>query len=182
MKRLTFKSSIILFICLVLTFSLCSCGGNMTDELVKAELERLLPMSYEMNDIFWGKGLPCVESPTSLRYVPVDSECGYKSTEEILAKAAEVFSDDYIKDIKAAVFTDTDDIDPRYIDTDGVLKIDMTNKGFENIKGNIDISSAKIKKQDSRTVIVSAKYEDGGDIEITMVLQNGKWHLDSATY
>ena len=182
MKRLTFKSSIIFLVCVILMLTLVSCGGNMTDELVKAELERLLPISYEMNDIFWGKGLPYKSSPSSLKYVPVSDECEYKSTEEILAKASEVFSQDYLEDIKAAVFTDTDDIDPRYIDIDGILKIDVSNKGFEDIKGNIDISSAEIKKQDSRTVIVSAKYEDGGDIEITLVLQNGKWHLDSATY
>ena len=181
MKALKLKSKILLVLCLILTTVLCSCGGNMTDESVKAELERLLPLSYEMNDIFWGKGLPYDEPITKVRYVPVKSECGFKSTDEILAKAAEIYSAEYVEDIKSAVFTDTDDIDPRYMDVDGVLKTDVSNKGFD-IKGNIDISTAKIKKQNRNTVIVSAKYEDGGDIEIALVLQDGKWYLDSATY
>ena len=153
----------------------------MTDEQAKAELERLLPLSYELNEIFWGKGLPTQQLDSSDRMLPVTADCGFSSTEEILKKAAEVFSEEYLEQIKSAVFTDSDDTDPRYVDINGVLKADTANKGF-NIKGNIDIESAKIKKQNKAMVIVSAEYEDGGTTELTLVLQDGKWYLNSPTY
>ena len=153
----------------------------MTDESVRQELERLLPLSYEMNEIFWGEGLEVKESTSGLKYVPVTDECEYKSTEEILQKASEVFSKDYLDNIKEAIFTDTDDIDPRYIDTDGILKADKSNKGFD-IQGNVVIESAVIKKQNRGMVIVSVEHEDGGKNEITLVLQDGKWYIDSPTY
>lgn len=168
-------------LCLALCLCLCSCGGSMTDETVRAELERLLPLSYELNDIFWGEGLPVTDTETVNRYVPVDESCGYKTTEEILNKAAEVFSKSYLAEIKDAIFTDSDDIDPRYMDINGILKADKTNKGF-NIQGNVDISTARIKKQNAAMVVVTASYEDGDTTEITLIMQEGKWYLDSPTY
>ncbi|MBE6671277.1 MAG: hypothetical protein E7593_03645 [Ruminococcaceae bacterium] len=181
MKKRRIMNKIILLICLCLTLTLCSCGGNMTDESVRQELERLLPLSYEMNEIFWGEGLPLKESTSGLKYVPVADDCQFSSTEEILQKASEVFSKDYLENIKEALFTDTDDIDPRYIDTDGLLKGDKTNKGFD-IQSNVVIESAVIKKQNRGTVIVTVEHEDGGKNEITLVLQDGKWYIDSPTY
>ena len=175
------KNKILLIICVVTALLLCSCGGNMTDESVQAELERLLPLSYEMNEIFWGEGLPYKDNGSNNIMKPVTDDCGYKSTEDILNKASEIFSDSYMEIIKDAIFTDSDDIDPRYKDINDVLKIDTSNKGF-NIQGNIDISSAKIKKQNKGMVVVSAQYEDGGNTEITLVLQDGQWYLDSPTY
>ena len=153
----------------------------MTDESVRAELERLLPLSYELNEIFWGKGLPITDTETVNRYVAVTDDCGYKSTEEILDKAEGVFSSSYLAEIKDAIFTDSDDIDPRYMDHNGVLKADKNNKGF-NIQSNIDISTVKIKKQNAALVVVTAEYEDGDTTEITLIMQEGKWYLDSPTY
>ena len=153
----------------------------MTDESARAELERLLPLSYELNEIFWGEGLPIMDIESSNRYLPVKDDCGYKSTEEILDKAEQVFSESYLSEIKDAIFTDSDDIDPRYLDIDGVLKADKNNKGF-NIQGNIVLDTVKIKKQNSALVVVSAEYADGDTTEITLILQDGKWYLDSPTY
>jgi hypothetical protein len=153
----------------------------MTDQTVRDELERLLPLSYEMNEIFWGKGLEYQMLETNDRYMPVTESCPYKTTQEILDKASEVFSEEYIAIIKDAIFTDSEDIDPRYIEVNGVLKADKTQEGFD-IKGNIVVESAVVKKQNRTTVIVSAEYEDGVETEITLVLRDGKWYLNSPTY
>ena len=153
----------------------------MTDESARAELERLLPVSYEMNEIFWGKGLGYTDDGSNNRYMTVDEDCGYKTIEEIITKASEVFSEEYIAIIKDAVFTDSDDIDPRYIEVNGKLMADKNNKGF-NIHGNIKIDSAVIKRQNKRTVLIAAEYEDGGKTELTLVLKDGKWFLNSPTY
>ena len=175
------KSKLVIILCLIFPVVLCSCGGNMTDQTVRDELERLLPLSYEMNEIFWGKGLEYQTLETNDRYMPVTEDCPYKTTQEILDKASEVFSEEYIAIIKDAIFTDSEDIDPRYIEVNGVLKADKTQEGF-NIQGNIVIESAVVKKQNRTTVIVSAQYEDGVETEIILALQNGKWYLNSPTY
>lgn len=182
MKLRKLKNKIILFVlCVTVSLVLCSCGGSMTDESVRVELERLLPVSYELNEIFWGKGLPIEDIESNNRYLPVEEDCGYGSIKEITDKAAEVFSESYLDEIKNAIFTDSDDIDPRYLEINGVLKADKNNKGF-NIQGNVKTETAKIKKQNGGMVVVEAEYEDGGKTEITLIKQNGKWYLDSPTY
>lgn len=175
------KNNFFIILCLLTIFALTSCGGNMTDELVRAELERLLPISYELNEIFWGKGLPTQDLESSDKMQPVTEDCGYKSTEDILNKASEVFSEEYVQIIKDAIFTDDDNLDPRYADVNGVLKADTSNKGF-NIQGNIVLESVKIKKQNRGMIIVTADYEDGGSTQITLINQNGAWYLNSPTY
>ena len=180
-KLLKPKNNLIILLIVAMLFSLVSCGGSMTDESVRKELERLLPLSYELNEIFWGKGLPPKEVDSTDRMLPVKDDCGYKTTKDILDKAATVFTAEYVEEIKSAIFTDTDDIDPRYADISGVLKVDTKVEGFA-VKGNVVIQSAKIKKQNRTTVIVTADYEDGGSTELTLKMQGGKWYLDSPTY
>lgn len=153
----------------------------MTDESARAELERLLPTSYEMNEIFWGKGLEYTDDGSNNRFMAVNEDCGYKTIEEIITKASEVFSEEYIEIIRDAIFTDSDDIDPRYIEVNGKLMADKNTKGF-NIQGNIKIDSAVIKRQNKRTVLIAAEYEDGGKTELTLILKDGKWFLNSPTY
>ena len=166
---------------LVVCFSLSSCGGNMTDELARIELERLLPTSYEMNEIFWGKGLPTVENSSTDRYKTVKDESGYDNVDEILRKASTVFSKEYLDSITDAIFVGNEEVFPRYKEINGILKADSTNQGF-NIKGNIVIETAKIKKQNRAMMIIEADYADGGTAELSLILQNGQWYLNSPTY
>ncbi len=181
-KQMHLKNKLLaVILLLVVCFSLSSCGGNMTDELARAELERLLPTSYELNEIFWGKGLPTVENTSTDRYKTVKDESGYESVDEILRKASTVFSADYLKSIEDAIFIGNEEVYPRYKEINGVLKADTQNEGF-NIKGNIVIETAKIKKQNRAMMIVEADYEDGGTAELSLILQNGRWYLNSPTY
>ena len=158
----------------------------MTEESAKEILEELLPASYEFNDVFWGKGLDTVLSSSSDAYQPVESDV-YKSTKDLLDAASEVFSSEYIESIRSSVFASNEEggIRARYIDVSGVLKTDVTNKGFDNfgsVNGKIDISSVKILKQNSHAALLSLRYTDGGETELTLVLENGKWLLNSPTY
>ena len=85
MKKMHLKNKLIAaLLLLVLCISLSSCSGNMTDESARAELERLLPTSYEMNEIFWGKGLAYTEDGTNNRYMAVNEDCEYKNIEETM--------------------------------------------------------------------------------------------------
>lgn len=153
----------------------------MTDETAAKELEGLLPTADEIMDICWGKGLETVDSGTNDRYKAVKNDCGYKNTGEILTKASEVFCSEYVDYIKNSVFTDGEDTDPRYMIIDGVLKADTQYKAFE-FKGKIKPESAKILKQSSSMMLVEVEYTDGDKNELTLVLENGKWLLNSPTY
>ena len=153
----------------------------MTDESARAELERLLPMSYELNEIFWGEGLPYVDDGSVNRYMPVSPDCPYKSVDEILDEASKIFSPEYLEDIKGAIFTDGDGFEPRYFDLNGVLMVDKTNKGF-GVKGNVLVETATIKKQNRAMCIVNAEYADGGKNEISLVLIDDVWYLNSPSY
>lgn len=180
------KALALIFAAVMLCSALFSCGGNMTEESAKEILEELLPKSYEFNDIFWGKGLDIVANPTSDAYQPVESDA-YKSTKDMLNAASEVFSSEYIESIRSSVFASNEEggIRARYIDVAGVLKKDTTNEGFDNfdsVNGKIDISSVKILKQNRHTALLSLSYTDGGETELTLVLENGKWLLNSPTY
>ena len=53
---------IILFALAAITLiSFCSCGARYSDTEIKEVLDELLPKSFEMNEIYFGKGLPISE-------------------------------------------------------------------------------------------------------------------------
>lgn len=182
MKKRKITSKLLGVVLLLSIVFLTSCGGgNMTDETARAELERLLPISYELNEIFWGKGLPYVDDGSGNRYMPVSPDCPYQSVNDILDKASTVFAEEYLNDIKGGIFTDGDGFEPRYFDLNGVLMVDKTNVGF-NVKGNVLIETAKIKDQNRGMCVVKAEYADGGKTEISLVLSDGVWYLNSPSY
>lgn len=155
----------------------------MTEDEAKDILSELLPLSYEFNEIFWGKGLDTLSAENNEIYAKVDEKYGYTSADDILTAASEVFSSEYLEIIKSAVFDGNEEegINPRYMDIGGVLKADTSNKGFD-IKGNIETDSVKIKRQNSKVVTLTADYADGGSTVIQLVNENGVWKLNSATY
>lgn len=59
--------------------------------------------------------------------------------------------------------------------------VDKTNVGF-NVKGNVLIETAKIKDQNRGMCVVKAEYADGGKTEISLVLSDGVWYLNSPSY
>ena len=59
--------------------------------------------------------------------------------------------------------------------------VDKTNKGF-GVKGNVLVETATIKKQNRAMCIVNAEYADGGKNEISLVLIDDVWYLNSPSY
>ncbi len=87
-----------------------SCGGAKHDPAeVKAALDTLLPPSFELNEIYFGEGLPATDDQAlidrlygtfaanvkSLNYHPVDADCGYASIEDIMTATEAVFTPEY---------------------------------------------------------------------------------------
>lgn len=76
---------------------------------LKTALDELLPLSYELNEIYFGEGLPQTDDQAlvdklygafaanvkSLNYHPVAEDCGYSSIAEIKAATEAVFTEDY---------------------------------------------------------------------------------------
>ena len=108
------KLSILILSCVLLLPGLFSCGRvEYTDEELLAAAKELIPQSLELNEIYFGEGLPisddretverfyaafnkAVDSDVkSLNYHPVAKDCGYESIDDIKSATALVFSPDY---------------------------------------------------------------------------------------
>lgn len=93
---------------------LSSCGGEkIPTEEIRAALDELLPKSAELNEIYFGEGLPITvdeelvklyyesfdvtfsTDEATLSYQPVDPASGYSNETELREATLEVFSEEY---------------------------------------------------------------------------------------
>ncbi len=103
------KHNIFPFVILLLAATLASCGEKHDEAEIKAALDELLPRSFELNEIYFGEGLPATTDQAeinafygtfavnvkSLKYHPVDKSCGYTSIAEIMEATEEVYTESY---------------------------------------------------------------------------------------
>ncbi len=104
------KKHILTLPLLLSLLTLSSCGGAKHDPAeVKTALDTLLPPSFELNEIYFGEGLPATDDQAlidklygtfaanvkSLKYHPVAADCGYSSIEEIMEATEAVFTPEY---------------------------------------------------------------------------------------
>lgn len=179
--------------------SLVSCTGSaaITDDEAKGILEELLPKAEQINDIIWGQGLPVepgqdgiLNTVTAAQYRTVAKDSPYQSTEELKAAIAEVYSDAYIKSsidyicfegAGAELESAETDLYPRYKDNDdGVLIVDITNKGFE-LTTEYDISSVKVVSASGKKQTLEVD-SNIGKVKLVIVDQNGEWRFDGPAY
>ena len=100
----------------------CSSPKHTAEEL-RPILEELLPKSAELNEIYFGKGLPITQDEdavrafyasfdtdvTALSYAPVDTACGYENVDDIKRATLEVFSENYAGFLFDRAFTGISD-------------------------------------------------------------------------
>lgn len=109
-KLIVFSS--LLLICVVST--MFSCASRMTDDEARSILGQLVPLSQELNDVFWGEGLSVdlseelVDSVTADQYRPVTADAKYQSIQEIKDAAEKVFSSEYLESVYAVAFGEYD--------------------------------------------------------------------------
>ena len=103
------KKIILFAISVFFVITLCSCGAKYSEEEIKAALDELIPASYEMNEIYFGKGLPISEDEETLNefyshfdsdieminYHPVSADCPYQNETELREATLAVFTEDY---------------------------------------------------------------------------------------
>ncbi len=114
------KVSSVLLSAVLMCTVLVSCGRvEYTDEDVIAAVEELLPLSFKLNDIYFGEGLPISDDRAdverfyasfssdveSVNYHPVAKDCEYQSEADIREATEKVFSAAYCEYLFELAFT-----------------------------------------------------------------------------
>ncbi len=192
-KRIT-----LIFIAVIEVLSLASCEGGHSDEEIIEAAAALIEKSYEVNEIYYGKGLPSTgESSIGLasEYSIVDPSCGYTTVEQIKEVAARVYSADYCEHLYVIAFegisNDEDEESAsfaRYI-VDFSDTLTVSNDAEENgmvLNRTYDFSTIVVEKcvRNSATISVQSLVDGVADqiIELNLVYENGEWRLNTPTY
>lgn len=136
MKKTVRAISFLLVTVLILAFSACGAAPELSE--VKDTFVELIESSYEINDIFFGKGLAVYERGGDFAakyyiyenlsenydfYEIVQSESGYLTADSIKEAASKVYSADYLEGIYTMAFDGYSDGESvttaRYLEADG---------------------------------------------------------------
>ncbi len=160
------KIALILILCASLLLSFTSCGSPPPDiSEVSQCFEELIESSYEINEIFFGAGLPTNEDVEDvpddfIGYVYVSDDAKYKSIDEIKQAASLVYSSDYLQYIYQSVFTGYVDQDTgivltaRYHEDSGrLLQADDTKPLYFGTT-KYDYSTMKIVRPSSSSYVI----------------------------
>ena len=203
-KIIAFTAAFVL--CAVMTVA---CGVDYTEDEVKKAAAGLIEASYEINEIYFGKGLPISEEDSeeakefakengleleNIQFLPVTEESPYKSIKDIKKAVAKVYSESYCEYLNLMAFEgfSTEDgsaaVYAKYIeDEKGVLtaRVDLADKGII-LNRTYDTSTIKAKKmkKDEVTFTVDSYVDGKKDETLTfkLVLESDGWRLDTPTY
>lgn len=170
------------------------------DELRSAAAE-LIEASYEINNIFFGSGLPTVGAGTAsaedsaVRYAELSDESPYRTEEEIRHAALLVYTPEYCESIFETVFSgassvigeDSAVLYARYIDYNGILTARILKEDeILQLDRTYDTSSIEIVRIRSNTAEITVPSFKNGvpsdDISLRLVMTDDGWRLDTPTY
>ena len=193
---------ILVVLSVLLAFSACG-GEKMTEEQVIEIAGPLIQKSYEINDIFFGEGLPHDEAPEDedetqydiapVKYVPVFSD-KFKSVSSLKEAALEVYTESYLENVFDIVFNGMSDDDgniiqyARYFESFADnLKIRAGVEEESIVTGRkYDVTTLKITTQAENYVFFTLDSfidgESAGTIELSIKDEGNGWRLDSPTY
>ncbi len=186
-----------------------SCGVDYTDEEIKEKAESLIERSFDLNDIYFGKGLPVSEKDSdeaqkfaeengfdlgNVQFLPVTDESAYSSIDEIKKATAKVYSESYCEYLFSMAFEGYSSEDgslavyARYMEDDSgtlTVRIDLHENDLPN--RTYDYSSMKVKsRKDTSVVVTMDSYLDGkkeeNPVSFTLVKDEKGWRLDTPTY
>ena len=205
------KVIISLILAALLACTLSSCGQKYSEDEIRAALEELIPASAEINEIYFGEGLPLSVDEdeyqkyysmldtdvSALGYEPVSEDCKYQTEAELREATLAVFSEEYSEFLFERAFnglsvvyddeTTANAVYARYIETDGVLTKRVGSKDEALPLGReYSISEAVIVRQRADFVLVdvpsSVDGEDDVTVRLKLVMTDAGWRLDSPTY
>ena len=169
----------------VLLLSLVSCGGGAyTEEEIRAALEELLPKSFELNEIYFGEGLPMSDDKSlveefygifdsdveAINYHPVDSSCGYTTETDIREATLAVYTADYSEYLFGRAFSGisatfneggeqeytSTAVYAMYIEQDGILtvRINLADEAIP-LGREYDLDGMELKTNEESFVVVT---------------------------
>ncbi len=178
------KKYTLITVLLLIAVMVVSCGKTHDIGELRAALEELLPKSAELNEIYFGEGLPLAsdremvekfyssfDSDVSMvNYHPVDADCGYTSEADIREATLAVFSQDYSSYLFDRAFTGISSVSNEgsqneitqtasyamYIEQNGTLtvRIDVADEALP-LGREYDIAEASIVHARKNYVILS---------------------------
>ena len=181
--------------------SLASCGGNAhPEEEIRAALDTLLPKSFELNEIYFGEGLPMSDDRAlveefygmfesdvqAINYHPVDASCAYTTEASIREATLEVFTEDYAGYLFDRAFAGISEtfneggeqeytstaVYAMYIEQDGILTVRI-NLGDEAIPlGRVyDLDGMELIENEENFVVAKIPTEmDGRALDVELRL------------
>ena len=187
------------FLILILILSmLClpSCVKKLTDEEALAVAGELVTASIELNEIYYGKGLPYADDDdAAVMYAPVTDEAKYITEAELREATLSVFTENYATSVFTMYLTGYSDdeggvIYARYVDNGERLTVNLQSEPLVEHTRTYDLDSAQIIKLRRKMIVVSYDTLVDGKpdvkVEVTIRLvetENGNvWRIDSPTY
>lgn len=188
----------IVILCFIMVLSLAACAPAHKEEDVIAAAKDLIEKSYEVNEIYYGKGLPSTgESSIGLtsQYSMVDPSCGYSTIDQLKELAAKVYSSDYCEHLYTIAFEgisnpeDEESVSfARYIvDFSDTLTVsnDAAKNGID-LNRTYDFSTIIVEKIARNKAIISIQSLVDGEedkvLKINLVFENDQWRLNTPTY
>jgi len=188
LRRFTSLAAALVLVC----GSAASCSKpEYTEEEVRTALEELLPLSFELNEIYFGEGLPISDDRAdverfyasfdtdvaSVNYHPVAEDCEYQSVGEIKAETERVFTPAYCQYLYEMAFSGISAVFDegtekqltatasyaRYLESNGVLtvRLDLPYNAM-TLDREYDLDGMEIVREMKDYVLVSVPTEAGG--------------------
>lgn len=180
---------------LMLLPTLTSCSPPPEVDEVRDEIAALIEASHEINDIFYGEGLPVDTSLSSgyEKFHCVSASSPYRSLAEIKVAAEKVYSAEYMSAIYDMMFSGHYDSvsgsvqQARYWETNGkLLQLKECDVLLTGEHRTYDYSTMKIVKPSRadyiKFEIMSEKNGEQMLVKLSAVLTENGWRLDSPTY
>lgn len=199
--KLTLRAAAIAAAVAVL-LSVSACGKTYSDEEIKSAAAELIEASYEINEIFFGEGLPSAEPEDTdvMKYLHIAEESPYHTEEEIKTAALAVYSEGYCKLLFQRAFSgfslddnSEDGIDsPQLVDArfvtynDELVILPLEEDDIMKLDRTYDTANITVLKQKSGTAIITVpSFVDGvksDDVRLNIIKTEKGWRLDSPTY
>ncbi len=175
---------------LVLCAALTACSRpKHTPAELRPVLEELLPKSAEINEIYFGEGLPTTRDVDvvrafyetfdtdiqSISYTPVDPACGYETIDDIKAATLAVFTPDYAEFLFDRAFNGISDLFDEGLETEhrttAVYAMYLEENGYLTKRVNLAEDAIPLgRTYDLDSLTVLRENETGVEVKLASFL------------
>jgi hypothetical protein len=174
---------------------------RVSDSEARDIVRDLLVDCYEINDIYYGKGLEfdALATPEKDDYAPVKIDCKYQNRAELEYATYAIFTKEYGKSIIDSGFLGSASYGvaepPRFADRGGANGALYIRKDVSPVIEDIaqyKYDTIKVIKNSRRFIVAEVETREGDVVRITVRYEGkhydkntdkyGAWRLDSATY